>query len=125
VKAIWKSLHQRPACFGSDQKTGPFKKIEDFLKVAVFSLLVEEFEIRRSLLGLARSLDVAADLAESPESLMTRIEQQGSRGVMGHQIGVYQDLSRPVSRMRIEPAGESVVRRMWRARQDSNLRPRA
>jgi len=62
------------------------------LKVAVFSLLVEEFELRRSPLGLPRSLDVAADLAELPESLMTRIEQQGSRGVMG-QIGVYEDLS--------------------------------
>jgi hypothetical protein len=59
------------------------------LKVAVFSLLVEEFELRRSPLGLPRSLDVAADLAESPESLMTRIEQQGSRGVMGHQIGFF------------------------------------
>ena len=67
------------------------------MKVAVFSLLVEEFEPRRSPLGLPRSLDVATDLAELPESLMTRIEQQGSRGVMGHQIGVYQDLSRPVS----------------------------
>jgi hypothetical protein len=64
------------------------KKIEDFLKVAVFSLLVEEFELRRSPLGLPRSLDVAVDLAELPESLMTRIQQQGSRGVMGHQIGV-------------------------------------
>ena len=89
MKAIWKSQHQTSACFGSDQKTGPFKKIEDFLKVAVFSLLVEEFELRRSPLGLPRSLDVVADLAELPESLMTRIEQQGSRGVMGHQIGVY------------------------------------
>ena len=69
------------------------------MKVAVFSLLVEEFELRRSPLGLPRSLDVAADLAESPESLMTRIEQQGSRGVMGHQIGVYQDLSRPVTQV--------------------------
>ena len=61
------------------------KEIEDFFNVAIFSLLVEEFELRRSPLGLPRSLDVAADLAESPESLMTRIEQQGSRGVMGHQ----------------------------------------
>ena len=69
------------------------------MKVAVFSLLVEEFELRRSPLGLPRSLDVAADLAELPESLMTRIEQQGSRGVMGHQIGVYQDLSRPVTQI--------------------------
>jgi len=64
-------------------------QFEDFLKVAVFALLVEEFELRRSPLGLPRSLDVAADLAELPESLMTRIEQRGSRGVMGHQIGVY------------------------------------
>ena len=70
----------------------PEKKIEDFFNVAVFSLLVEEFELRRSPLGLPRSLDVAADLAELPESLMTRIEQQGSRGMMG-QIGVYEDLS--------------------------------
>jgi hypothetical protein len=68
-------------------------QFEDFLKVGVFSLLVEEFELRRSPLSLPRSLDVAADLAELPESLMTRIEQQGSRGVMGHQIGVYEDLS--------------------------------
>jgi hypothetical protein len=67
-----------------DELTILRKKIEDFLKVAVFSVLVEEFELRRSPLGLPRSLDVAADLAELPESLMTRIEQQGSRGVMGH-----------------------------------------
>ena len=50
--------------------------------------LVEEFELRRSPVGLPRSLDVAADLAELPESLMMRFEQQGSRGGMGHQIGV-------------------------------------
>ena len=55
------------------------KKIEDFLNIAVFSLLVEEFELRRSPVGLPRSLDVAAELAELPESLMTRIEQQGRR----------------------------------------------
>jgi hypothetical protein len=33
-------------------------------------------------------LDVAADLAELPESPMTRIDQQGSRWGMAHQIGV-------------------------------------
>jgi hypothetical protein len=64
------------------------KKVEEFLNVAVLSLLVEEFELRRSPVGLPRSLDVAADLAELPESLMRRFEQQGSRGGMGHQIGV-------------------------------------
>jgi len=67
--------------------TIPQNQVEDFLKVAVFALLVEEFELRRSPLGLPRSLNVAADLAELSESLMRRIEQQRSRGVMGHQIG--------------------------------------
>jgi hypothetical protein len=67
------------------------KDIEDFLNVAVFSLLVEEFELRPSPVGRPRSLDVAADLAALPESLITPIEQQGSRGGMGHQIGVYRD----------------------------------
>jgi hypothetical protein len=63
-------------------------QLEAFVNVAVFSLLVEEFELRRSPVGLPRSLDIAADLAELLESLMTRIEQQGSRGEMGHQFGV-------------------------------------
>jgi hypothetical protein len=44
------------------------KKVEDLLNVAVFGLLVEGFELRHSPIGLPRSLDVAADLAESPES---------------------------------------------------------
>jgi hypothetical protein len=70
------------------QKSDCLKKFEEFLNVAVLSLLVEEFELRRSPVGLPRSLDVAADLAELPESLMRRFEQQGSRGGMGHQIGV-------------------------------------
>ena len=41
---------------------------EDFLNVAVFSRLVGEFELRRSPVSLAKSPDVAADLAESHES---------------------------------------------------------
>ena len=52
------------------------KKIEDFVNVAVFFLLVEEFELRCSPVGLPRSLVVAEDLAELPESLITRVEQQ-------------------------------------------------
>jgi hypothetical protein len=62
------------------------KKIEGFFNVTVFSLLVDEIELRRSPVGLPRSLDVAADLAESPEFLMPRIEQQGSRRGIDHQI---------------------------------------
>jgi hypothetical protein len=58
------------------------EEFEDFLNIAVFSLLAEEFELRRSAVGLPMSLDVAADLAELPASLMTRIEQQGSRSGM-------------------------------------------
>ena len=60
-------------------KNGCFKKFQDFLNVAVFSVLVETFEFRRSPVGLPRSLDVAAGLPGLAESLMTRIEQQGSR----------------------------------------------
>jgi hypothetical protein len=56
------------------------KDIEDFLNVAVFSLLVEEFKLRPSPVRLPRSLNVAADLAELPESLMARIHQQEVRG---------------------------------------------
>ena len=54
------------------------KDIEDFLDVAVFALRVEEFDLRRSLVGLPRSLEVAADLAELPESPVTGIDQQES-----------------------------------------------
>ena len=68
------------------------KEVEDFLNIAVFALLVEEFEPRRSPVGLPRSLGVAAELAELPESPMTRIEQQGSReggGARSPSLGTY------------------------------------
>jgi hypothetical protein len=52
----------------------PAKKVRGFLERRGLLSLVEEFELRRSPVGLPRSLDVAADLAALPESLMTRIE---------------------------------------------------
>ena len=50
------------------------KEVEEFLNIAVFAVLVEEFEPRRSPVGLPRSLGVAVELAELPESLMTKFE---------------------------------------------------
>jgi hypothetical protein len=50
------------------------------LNVAVLSLPIAEFELRRSPVGLPKSLDGAADPGELPEFLMTRIQQPGSRG---------------------------------------------
>jgi hypothetical protein len=64
----------------SREKNGAFKKIEEFLNVVVFSMSIGEFEFRRSPVGLPKSLDVEVALAESPESLLTRIEQQRSHG---------------------------------------------
>ena len=55
-------------------------QIEELLNVAVFSVPVDEFEFRRSPVGLPRSLEVAADLAGLSESLIMRIEQQESLG---------------------------------------------